>query len=810
MSSHGNRLGRGRGGALGRVVRAGVGRRRIQTLVIALSTMIAVTATVLAGALLMASRAPFDHAFNAQNGAHLAVLADGSKATSAQLAASAHAQGVEGVGVTAASGPYPQIIAEHGTDSGGDFPGIGLPPMNIVGRANPGGPVDDLVLTDGRWIARPGEIVVSTSVFGARGSVGMTMTFPDLPGKPVLTVVGIAQSITGTADAWVEPSQIPALTQPGTVPGLQMLYRFANAATDAQVTADRNAVAAALPRGAVTGSLSWLSAKLNAEQGTAPFVPFIVAFGVLGLVMSVIIIVNVVSGAVGASLRRIGILKALGFTPSQVVRAYIAQALIPSVVGIGLGVLLGNVLAAPLLAKAERAYGTVSLSVATWIDIAAPCVAIVLVAVTAFAPALRAGRLRAVEAIAVGRSPKAGRGRVARRLLGRAPLPRAVSLGLGSPFARPARTLAVAGAVVFGAIALTFAAGLVTSFRMVQTGLNRDGTADVSVDLGATAGGEAVHAGPKGADQPAADPVAVAAAIAAQPGTGSYFGTGGTQLAVSGISGSTLVTVLQGSAAAYSVPLISGSWFTGPGQAVVPTRFLQSTGTSIGSTITLTDNGTRIPVRIVGEVFDLRGQNGEVITDARTLSAIDHVDRVGGFEIHLSTGVNHQSYIRALNSKLHPLYADAQDTAVDSEGSTLPIFESMIAILTAMLATVAGLAVLNAAVLETRERVHDLGVYKAVGMSPRQTIAMVLSSTALVGLVAGFVGVPVGIALHGYVVPIMAHTAGTNLPQQYISVYSRGETVLLGLGGLVIAIAGALLPAGWAAKTRTAAALRTE
>jgi putative ABC transport system permease protein len=75
---------------------------------------------------------------------------------------------------------------------------------------------------------------------------------------------------------------------------------------------------------------------------------------------------------------------------------------------------------------------------------------------------------------------------------------------------------------------------------------------------------------------------------------------------------------------------------------------------------------------------------------------------------------------------------------------------------------------------------------------------------------AGILGVPLGIALHGYVVPIMAHTAGTNLPHAYIAVYRGAQTVLLALGGLVIAIAGALLPASWAAKTRTATALRTE
>jgi putative ABC transport system permease protein len=34
--------------------------------------------------------------------------------------------------------------------------------------------------------------------------------------------------------------------------------------------------------------------------------------------------------------------------------------------------------------------------------------------------------------------------------------------------------------------------------------------------------------------------------------------------------------------------------------------------------------------------------------------------------------------------------------------------------------------------------------------------------------------------------------------------------VVFGLGGLLIAVLGALLPAGWAARTRTATALRTE
>jgi putative ABC transport system permease protein len=100
-------------------------------------------------------------------------------------------------------------------------------------------------------------------------------------------------------------------------------------------------------------------------------------------------------------------------------------------------------------------------------------------------------------------------------------------------------------------------------------------------------------------------------------------------------------------------------------------------------------------------------------------------------------------------------------------------------------------------------------VHKALGMTPGQAIAMVLSSVAVVGLVGGAIGVPVGVVLHDAVLPAMGRAAGTGLPTSSFAVYGPVEVVLLGLGGLAIAVLGALLPAGWAARTRTATALRT-
>ncbi|MFI0242320.1 hypothetical protein [Streptomyces sp. NPDC016845] len=48
------------------------------------------------------------------------------------------------------------------------------------------------------------------------------------------------------------------------------------------------------------------------------------------------------------------------------------------------------------------------------------------------------------------------------------------------------------------------------------------------------------------------------------------------------------------------------------------------------------------------------------------------------------------------------------------------------------------------------------------------------------------------------------------MPSSVLDVYGPIRLLLPGLGGVVLAVLGALLPAGWAARTRTATALRTE
>ena len=143
--------------------------------------------------------------------------------------------------------------------------------MTVVGRASPGGPVDDLTLHSGHWATQPGQAVLLTDGQASPVGIGMQITVPGVPGSPRLTVVGTATSITHTAQTWVAPAEIAALRAPGTPDLAQMLYRFASAGTTAQVNADIAALRAALPPGALLGAQSWLTVTLPATDAISPW-----------------------------------------------------------------------------------------------------------------------------------------------------------------------------------------------------------------------------------------------------------------------------------------------------------------------------------------------------------------------------------------------------------------------------------------------------------------------------------------------------------------------------------------------------------
>ena len=80
----------------------------------------------------------------------------------------------------------------------------------------------------------------------------------------------------------------------------------------------------------------------------------------------------------------------------------------------------------------------------------------------------------------------------------------------------------------------------------------------------------------------------------------------------------------------------------------------------------------------------------------------------------------------------------------------------------------------------------------------------------LTGLIAGRIGVPLGVAVEQATLNPTGTAIGPHLPPSVTHTYTAGQLIPLLASGIVIALLGALLPAGWAARSRTATALRTE
>lgn len=764
-----------------------VRRRRLQSWVIAAVVLFSSGTAVLALSLLVASSGPFDRAFTRQTGAHAVAGFDPAKASAADLAATATA-----AGVTGAAGPYDTVSAQLTTDR------MPLPPALIAGRDAAAPAVDKLYLSEGSWLTGPGQIVLSSGILPRANPapVGSTITV-DVSGGPRLRVVGIADSITDSAEAWVWPTQSDVLHAAGTVASRQMLYRFAAADSDAAVRAGLERATAALPADAVSGMSTYRAVELRVTDALRPIVPFVVVFSLLGLIMSVLIEANVVAGAVVAGTRSIGLQKALGFTPGQVAAIFVGQVLLVSVPACVIGVGLGWLLATPVLIQTSAAYHIPSAGeIPAWTVLTVLIGVPVIVALAALGPALRAARMSAVQAITVGRAPGSGRGVRLRRLVASARLPRAVSFGLGTPLARPGRSAMTLCAVLIGATTIVFATGLAGSLVRVVELFDR--ATAVPVMVGFT---------PSGGAEP--DRAAIREVIEAQPGTALAVGLSEVR---ANLAGSTEPVGIRGydrDASRTGYPILSGRWYSGPDEAVAGSRMLSLTGTKVGDAVTVATQRGRLRVHIVGEVFT-NGSGSVMVMSTGDLGELDGNLAPQWFEVELKPGTDPAGFVAAATAPLSQVGARPKLTTEAQENATVATMLGLIVALAVLISAVAALGVFNTVVLNTHERIYEIGVLKAIGMTPGQVRTTVVTSMVAVGAVAGALAVPLGWLLHRAVVPVMAASIGTGLPGSVFDVYHPLELVGLGLSGVVLSVVSALVPAGWAARSSAAVALRAE
>ncbi|MEZ6018221.1 MAG: FtsX-like permease family protein [Planctomycetota bacterium] len=130
--------------------------------------------------------------------------------------------------------------------------------------------------------------------------------------------------------------------------------------------------------------------------------------------------------------------------------------------------------------------------------------------------------------------------------------------------------------------------------------------------------------------------------------------------------------------------------------------------------------------------------------------------------------------------------AEIRRLHVDDVTRDFLVFDALL-LLTAALA---GLGVLNGQLLAALERVKEVGVLKALGVTRDQLSGATLIEAGLVGLVGGLLGVAIGMGATPVVVGALEAIAGLTLPQR-----TAGPWIAVALiGAFSIAVVAALYP----------------
>jgi putative ABC transport system permease protein len=760
-------------------------RRRVQTAVIFLTVLLSIATGTMAVTLMSQTRNPYDAAFQAQKGAHLQVTFNAS--TDPQLLATTAAT----IGAAKFGGPYPATNLQFKFGDRTFF-------LNTFGRDNAGGDVEVVNITSGRWARANDEIVLTRSFAELNHvAIGDHLKVTSVPETPTLTVVGQVVDIDeGSADlssqhAWVLSSAVPALTTQDSSFYL-MVYRFSSDPSSTQLKGYVDQLRASLPAGSVTGAVNYILIRSIFNITNSIVTGVLGAFSAFALAATIAIVATLVTGIVISAYREIGIMKAVGFTPAGVVGVFALQIVFPALAACLVGIPAGTLLSQPLLANSSHALGLAyEPTYSIGLDLLLFAGGLLVVSIAATLPALRAGLLKPITAITNATAP---RGATVRRLRGfaaRLRLPRPVILGAGDAFSRPLRALLTLVTVLLGVATVVVAIGLPRSFELINNSETGAGKYQVVVS--------------RSNAYPDAEVMRI---LNAQPETAWVVGIGGQNVDVPGIGDPVNSLGLRGDSSRLGLMVIAGRWFSAPGEVVAPRALLKDAHLKIGDSFTGHTGGQPLQLRVVGEVYDINSLGHSLFTDLATLAPVKPAVEPFTYRVALAPGSDISAYVRRV-AAAQPDLIDVRATDTSIIGP-VKIIDSVLLAIAAVLVLIGVGGVFNTLLLNTRERVHDTATLKAVGMSPRQVMVMIAASAGLLALVGGLMAMPLGLFLHRVLNDVISTSTGNDTPPGVYGVFSPFELVLVPLLAVAVAMAAALIPGRWAARTNVVEVLHSE
>ncbi|MGW1378856.1 FtsX-like permease family protein [Streptomyces sp. NPDC002446] len=754
---------------------------RPAAVLIVLATAGITVSLLLATALFAYATDPWQRVFTQSSGAHVWIHAQAG-APAGSLARLDE--------VRATSGPFATVRTTASLQPGGakatlELRGTAERPATAAPRT-----------VAGRWLdagadagATQGIVLDSSTARAMWAEPGDSLTLSGFA-RP-LRVVGIAETAEAPFHAgqtpgvaWVLPKVLTSSDEGpdrrGSTIGLQLThpedtdYVVQRAVT--QLGADQ-----------ITDVSTWRQAKAEAAGDNKLLARLLGLFGLGALLAAALAVGGAITTRIRGHLRDISILKAIGFTPGQVVRMFLALHLGFALLGTALGALLTQVLGGLVPGRIGEALALWrQLPEHAWLPAAICGGVLAFIGSATCLAAWRAGRVPPVP-VARAAAPTAGRpSAMTRRALGIG-IPPALVLGWRGAFHRPLRSTAAVARLAVPLLLITIALGTWTTLDRFAAHPESVGLPAALTARSDTLPDREVHR-----------------LLTAQPQVTAYPGTE-VQALVPGQTGTITLRGLGTDARPYPYTMAEGRAPQGPDEAVAGQGLLDLLDARVGDWVRMTVAGRPHVLHLVGRSIET-ADGGRVVSttldtlrDGDTALAGARTARPDFYHLVLRHDADPGAVRHTLTeASAGRLEVRQTPNPADQLSAIRAVTAGLIAVVTliglAELATTVGAAV--------RDRGRDLLALRAVGLTPRQIVAVIVSAAAFVTLAAALAGTALGVLAAQWLINLQGHTSGwgTGIAQH------PAPALLLLVIALAVTVAGAAatLPAARAARRRPA------
>ncbi|MFE9388700.1 FtsX-like permease family protein [Streptomyces sp. NPDC006784] len=801
---------------MARWVRADLRARRGEALFLVLATAGVTMSLLLSGAFLAYGASPWQRVFTESNGAHIWI----QTTTEADAGALAGLEGVESasrafrtasataeLGGTRArvqlrgAGPEPPKVARPlitegrwlkesdaagtGPQTRSAAPDAGARPRQAAPRSahairaapaerTPAHPAEGIVLENSLaralW-AEPGDVL---RVYDSRGTAH------------ALRVTGVAESAEeryspGRAPGigWVLPNTLPHIEDEDDELGQTIGLRLDDP-EDTDFVVQRAVTQLGDDR-IVTVS-TWQQAREEAEGGGRLLGLLLGLFGLSALLAASLAVAGAISTSIRGHLRDIAILKAIGFTPGQLIRTFFLEHAALGLLGVACGALLTEALGPRMpgrLGEAMRLWQ--ALPAHAWVPLAIPLGALLLITGTTALAAWRVGRVPPVP-VARPANPSVRRmpGTV-RRALGLR-LPPALVLGWRGAFQSRARSCAAVARLAVPLLLITIVLGAWTTLDRLEHHPEK-----VGVPAALTVRGDNL------------DDAAVARMRAERPEvTAAYPGAEAKAL----VPGQTSTITLRGLGMdqdPYPLTIADGRAPHRSHEAVAGQGLLDLLEVRVGDWVRVTVGGRPQVLHLVGRSIEPEEDGRVISTTLDTLRAGGAAPHPGFYHLVLDQDADPAAVAAALASEAEGR-VDVREIP-NPVRELLPVHGVLGGLVTVL--ALIGLAELSTTITAgVRDRRRDLLALRAIGLTPRQIIAVIVAGTSFTALAAALVGTAAGVLVSGWLIDLQGRSSGIGAG---IAQHPPPAVLLLLVAAVVTgAVAVSLLPASRAVRQRLA------